>query len=221
MANPSLIIPFILQWEGGLSRNPKDTASKDPAPCSHNGVTGYHTNKGVTYTTFRSLAKPLGYEPTCENFFNMPDDIFLKIFKTGYWNGFKLDDYKSQKIANLIVSWAWASGTYGAYKQLKKFFEKNYDVKLTGTYNENINTIRDLFNKESLKDETSIYTKLVEAYKNFYISLNQPTFIKGWLNRLNDLVTFSDVTSAVKKNPIKTALFIALGGYGIYKATKQ
>lgn len=220
MADASKIIPHILQWEGGLSRNPADSASKDPAPCEYKGIKGYHTNKGVTYTTFRSLAKPLGYEPSCENFFLMPDEIFLKIFKTGYWNGFKLDDYKSQKIANLIVSWAWASGAYGAYRQLKKFFEKHYNTKLTGTYNENINTIRDLFNKETLKNENEIYQNLVSDYKFFYYSLNQPTFIKGWINRVNDLVNFSDVTSEVKKNPIRSVLILSAVGFGIYKATQ-
>jgi len=218
MADASKIIPHILQWEGGLSRNPADTASKNPAPCSYNGKTGYHTNKGVTYTTFTSLAKSLGYEPSCENFFAMPNDIFLKIFKTGYWNGFKLDDYKSQKIANVIVSWAWASGAYGAYKQLKKFFEKEYNTKLTGTYNENINTIRDLFNKETLKDETAVYNKLIEQYKAFYISLNQPTFIKGWLNRLADLTQFNLAFDAVKKNPFKSIAILALTAYAIKKA---
>jgi lysozyme family protein len=218
MANAYLIIPHVLKWEGGLSRNPADSASKNPAPCAYNGKTGYHTNKGVTYTTFTSLAKSLNYDPTCENFFIMPEDIFLKIFKTGYWNGFKLDEYKSQKIANVIVSWAWASGAYGAYKQLKKFFEKQYNVKLVGTYNENINTIKDLFNKETEIDETAVYNKLIEAYRNFYISLNQPTFIKGWLNRLTDLDTFNIAFEVVKKNPFKTIAILAITAFAIKKA---
>lgn len=218
MANAFLIIPHVLKWEGGLSRNPADSASKNPAPCSYNGKTGYHTNKGVTYTTFTSLAKSLNYEPTCENFFTMPEDIFLKIFKTGYWNGFKLDEYKSQKIANVIVSWAWASGAYGAYKQLKKFFDKEYNIKLSGTYNENINTIKDLFNKETEIDESAVYNKLIEAYRNFYISLNQPTFIKGWLNRLTDLDTFNIAFEVVKKNPFKTIAILALTAFAIKKA---
>lgn len=218
MANAFLIIPHVLKWEGGLSRNPADSASKNPAPCTYNGKTGYHTNKGVTYTTFTSLAKSLNYDPTCENFFTLPEDIFLKIFKTGYWNGFKLDEYKSQKIANVIVSWAWASGAYGAYKQLKKFFDKQYNVKLVGTYNENINTIKDLFNKETEIDESTVYNKLIEAYRNFYISLNQPTFIKGWLNRLTDLDTFNLAFEVVKKNPFKTIAILALTAFAIKKA---
>ena len=218
MADASKIIPHILQWEGGLSRNPADSASKNPAPCAYNGKTGYHTNKGVTYTTFTSLAKSLGYEPTCDNFFTMPNDIFLKIFKTGYWNGFKLDEYNSQKIANIVVSWAWASGAYGAYKQLKKFFEKEYGIKLTGTYNENINRIRDIFNEKSKTDETDLYKKLLSSYKNFYISLNQPTFIKGWLNRLTDLDTFNAAFDVVKKNPFKSIAILALTAFAIKKA---
>jgi hypothetical protein len=45
MANYTNIVTHIRKSEGGLSANPKDSASKNPSPCGkdRNGNT-YHTN---------------------------------------------------------------------------------------------------------------------------------------------------------------------------------
>lgn len=45
------IIPHILKWEGGLSNHKNDSASKNPCPVTYNGVSGYHTNRGITWNT--------------------------------------------------------------------------------------------------------------------------------------------------------------------------
>lgn len=51
-------IQHVLSFEGGLSKNPGDTAVQyAPFPGA------YHTNKGVTYGTFLTLAKKLGITP--------------------------------------------------------------------------------------------------------------------------------------------------------------
>ena len=60
MANYKKIMPFVRKWEGGLSNNKSDNASKNPSPCEYNGKKGWHTNKGVTWTTFKGSAN-LGY----------------------------------------------------------------------------------------------------------------------------------------------------------------
>ena len=36
---------FFKKWEGGLSRDPKDTASVDPCPTPYKGKTGYHKQR--------------------------------------------------------------------------------------------------------------------------------------------------------------------------------
>jgi len=44
-------LDYILKWEGGLSKPPRDSAAPHPVPdCS-----GFHTNKGVTFRVFRSI----------------------------------------------------------------------------------------------------------------------------------------------------------------------
>ena len=223
MAEALSIVPFILKWEGGLSKDPSDSASKDPAPCSYKGVNGYHTNKGITYTTFKSLASPLKYSDDCDTFFKMPEEVFLKIFKNGYWNSYLLDQYKSQRIANLVVSWAWASGLAGSYRQIRKYVEAK-GVDLPDKFNSvGVKMLVEYFNNLSVSGEAKAYTDLVQAYKDFYIRLNQPKFIKGWLNRLQDLVSTSGeaVASTVKKNPIKSVAILGATVLIMYKLSKE
>jgi hypothetical protein len=71
MADFTRIIPIIKQWEGGKSKAKTDRASAFPVPDG----SGYHTNKGVTWETFLGSAKKVGYSPTIENFYKMPDSI--------------------------------------------------------------------------------------------------------------------------------------------------
>ena len=84
MADYRNIISFIKSKEGGLSSATTDTASRNPSPCG-NGSNGqpYHTNKGVTWSTFSSNASSLGYSASCSNFLNMPslDQLALISFE--------------------------------------------------------------------------------------------------------------------------------------------
>src|SRR5690606_10527030 len=99
-----------------------DTASSYPAPWSYKGQTGWHTNKGITYQTFVSNASRLGYEATAENFFKMPDEIWLKILKGVYMKAFPLDRISHlPRIQAVIITWAWGSGPAGAERYLANF----------------------------------------------------------------------------------------------------
>lgn len=197
MADHSKQVNFIKKWEGGLSNDPRDAGpASNPAPCSYNGQTGWHTNKGIIYSTFVANAK-LGYVASCENFFAMPDYIWLKIYKASFWDKFLLDSYRSQAIADVVVSLAWGSGLGGAYKQLAKFFNANFGTNLvakTSGYNpENVKKIRDLFriHTRTALSEKRVHELLIEHMRQFYISLNRPVYLKGWLNRLKALYEFT------------------------------
>jgi lysozyme family protein len=198
MADHKNQINFIKKWEGGLSNDPRDVGpASHPAPCVYNGQSGWHTNKGIIYATFESNAARLGYEASCANFITMADHIWLKIYKVSFWDKFLLDDYRSQAIADIIVSFAWGSGIGGAYKQLAKFLNALYGTSLpaiTSGYNlQNAKTIRDVFNRltRTAHSEKRIHEELISHYRQFYISLNNPTYQRGWLNRLNSLNEFT------------------------------
>lgn len=194
MASSTNIRPFIQKWEGGLSKNPADTAARNPAPWTYNNQTGWHTNKGVTYATFLGMSTRLGYEPSAQNFFAMPSPIWDGIFKQGYWDPWELDRMRSQIIADLIADFAYMSGTAGSFNSIKKYLAgKGITVSTRGQ-------AVDALNKISLGKEQQIYNELLAHREAFFKSLNQPTFLNGWLNRLNSLKNFGLQTLLKKKS---------------------
>lgn len=211
MADYKHIIPFIKNAEGGMSDSKYDSAKKFPSPCIYKGRKGWHTNKGITWATFTENAKNLGYEANCENFINMPDSIWYKIFKKAYWDKFNLDNYKSQVIADFVVSLSWGSGCGGAISVLKKFFKEKYGLEL-----KNSEDLRKFINEivEKEKSDEKLFNELVERKKEFLISLNQPANIKGWLSRLNKFVLYE--TNFIVRNQkifiIAGAITLFIGG---------
>lgn len=179
MANYKVPIPFHQAWEGGLSRDKNDTASRNPAPWFYKNYNDWHTNKGITFTTFISNASKIGYEPSAENFFTMPNEIWGRIFKLIYWDGLKLDDVKSDAIASALSNWSWGSGVGGAMALLKKYLSlKGYTVT-------NASQAAQALNELSFKEgEEKIFRELIATREAFFKGLNQPANLKGWLNRL-------------------------------------
>lgn len=171
---------FIQSWEGGLSRNAADSASAFPAPWTYKGLTGWHTNKGVTYKTFVGLAAKCNYAVTAENFFNMPNDIWDKIIKVGYWDQWYLDKLTSQAIAVLILDFAWGSGVNGSFQSIRKYLESK------GTpVNSQLEAVKEL-NKLSLFNEEKTFLELIAHREKFFRGLASfSSFGNGWLNRLN------------------------------------
>ncbi len=221
MADYRNIISFIKSKEGGLSSATTDTASRNPSPCG-NGSNGkpYHTNKGVTWSTFSSNASSLGYSSSCSNFLNMPDDIWGKIYKQGYWNPMKGDDVKNQAIANTFVEMAWGSGVGGATSFLKQFFKTSYN-KSFANISEIVNYVNDLDKKGQTPE---LFEKLYDFRANKYKALNQPKNLKGWLNRLDAFYVLNKPYALSKGNKLALVLgigLIALGGAYIYVRTRK
>ena len=221
MADYRNIISFIKSKEGGLSSATTDTASRNSSPCG-NGSNGkpYHTNKGVTWSTFSSNASSLGYSSSCSNFLNMPDDIWGKIYKQGYWNPMKGDDVKNQAIANTFVEMAWGSGVGGATSFLKQFFKTSYN-KSFANISEIVNYVNDLDKKGQTPE---LFEKLYDFRANKYKALNQPKNLKGWLNRLDAFYVLNKPYALSKSNKLALVLgigLIALGGAYIYVRTRK
>ena len=102
MARAELLMPFILQWEGGFVNNPLDR--------------GGATNRGVTLATYRAF---YGKDATVEQLKNITDEQWMHIFRTGYWDKWQADRISSQSLANILVDWVWASGTRGITRPQK------------------------------------------------------------------------------------------------------
>lgn len=212
MAKYDSAIPYIQKAEGGLSRATTDSASKYPSPYVHNGLTGWHTNRGITYQTFEALSKDGGYTNNQENFIKMPDSIWLKIYRTGFWDAMKGDKYNSQAIANAVVDFAWASGTGGATKSLIKFLAKK-GIKADG-----VNSIVEGFNKLTEKGDKQIFNELIDHRKDFFNSLGEKSnpggaYTDGWMARMEKMRTeglklVSEGAEYVKRNWLPTTLIV-------------
>ncbi|MGQ0829875.1 MAG: glycosyl hydrolase 108 family protein [Bacteroidota bacterium] len=217
MAKVDSAIPYIKKSEGGLSRAVTDTASKNPAPWPYNGKTGWHTNKGITYTTFVGLAPKLGYAITADNFFVMPDGIWFKIYKHGYWDPMQGDKINSQAMANAMADYAWAFGVGGAEKRIKRWLLTTYNIKAN-----TMNEVAAAINTLTAKDDEDVFLKFIIHRKAAFTALNQPANEKGWLARMEDLKNeglklVSKVTKTVSENKGAvgaTLFFLALTAVG-------
>lgn len=186
MANFNDIKGLTLKWEGGLSKATTDTASRNPSPYVHNGVTGWHTNKGVTYSTFVSASKKFGFENNANNFINMSDAIWNKIAKGLYWDNLNLDQLKSNGVAFQLFSWNWGAGT-GWFPRMKRFLTSK-GIEWNGKSSSLSDAINKLLEKQG---EQKTIADLDIQQKEYYTSLNQPANIKGWINRIKDTTSYA------------------------------
>lgn len=169
MAKAEALKPFILRWEGGFVDDPLDR--------------GGATNKGITIGTFRNF---YGKDATVEQLKNITDEQWLHIFKSGYWDKWKADDIENQSIADIVVDWAWASGTATSIKQVQKILGVAVDGIVGNDTLTSINSAdqRSLFVK--------IHSRRIEFVENIVKrDHSQARFLKGWKNRINSL-TFSE-----------------------------
>ena len=106
-------VKHILSFEGGLSKDPRDTAVRyAPFPGA------YHTNKGVTYAAFTALGPKIGISPVnYEKFVKLTDQEVGKFIYEYYKsiNGDKLPG----SVGLSVTEAAWGSGPVPAIKQLQ------------------------------------------------------------------------------------------------------
>ena len=175
MANPTKIIPFILKWEGGLSKATTDTASNNPVPDG----SGNHTNKGITWTTWSSR---YGVSSDSINrFYKMTQADWASIFLPLFWNKLNASKINSQRIADILVNWGWAAGTHTPAVTVQRLV----NVEPDGIIGNNTITA---INKAN---EPQLFAALQNANYQFFNELGQrPQYsanLRGWINRLNDL----------------------------------
>lgn len=207
-------IKYITDWEGKLSKNPNDPAAVDPVPDG----SGYHTNKGVTWATFKGLAKQLGYSATPELFYKMPNDIWLKIYKVGYWNPMNADNINSQGIAELLADWAWGSGPGTAARFVQRYLTgKGYKIAVDGRFGPaSTKALNDAIKKFGPKQ---VFDELWNVRLEFLKSLSGWAYFgQGWLNRMKDFYKYG---ITVLGNPITPILILAAVGIGLYFAFKN
>ena len=164
MADYKKLKPFILKWEGGYVNDKDDL--------------GGATNKGVTLATFRSV---YGQGKTANDLRNMTDQQWETIFKKHFWDKWRADEIEDQSVANILVDWLWASGSYGI-----KIPQRVLGVTVDGIVG--AKTIAAV----NAKDGKSFFKEVRQERIDFIdrICNSRPQnkkFKKGWLNRINAL----------------------------------
>jgi lysozyme family protein len=101
----------ILRWEGKTSSDPRDTA----ANCYPGGV---HTNKGITFCTFKTLAPKLGISPVTHDRFLKLTDQEVGLFIYEYYKSVKGPELPDS-VAVAMTEAAWGSGASRAFTHLR------------------------------------------------------------------------------------------------------
>lgn len=164
MANIKKTIALFKKWEGGFANDPDDA--------------GGATNSGITLTTFRHY---FGQDKTVEDLKNMTDKQWEYIFRKGFWNKAKCDQIEDDRIAMLVADMCWGSGPVTAIKKVQQCLGCEADgvvgpVTLAALNKQRHNYV---FYK--------LWCMRYEWFHKIAEKGNNKKYLKGWLNRLDDI----------------------------------
>ena len=159
------IIEHFKKWEGGYANDPDDT--------------GGCTMSGITIGTFREY---YGYKKTCEDLKKLTDEQWLHIFYKKFYNKIKADMIRNDSICLMILTMCWMSGTKTSIRKIQRVL-KVMDDGIVGPVT--LKAINDDNEKKVFDELKYMRTCWFES-----IVMNHPNkkkFLKGWMNRLNDI----------------------------------
>lgn len=183
MANSKDFMQFLLPFEGGLSKNVNDRASAFPVPDS----SSYHTNKGITWRTFRQYAylfNLISEKEKIQRFYNLSDNDIHAIMKAGYWDKIKGDEINSQRIANAIADFAFNSGAETAIKHVQRALMIAEDGLLGRQTLKAINSYNEGQFLEEFRRLRLNFIATIAANDG-----RQNTFLEGWRKRINKITS--------------------------------
>jgi lysozyme family protein len=106
----------------------------------------------------------------------------MDVLKTLYWDKWRADEINSQSIANILVDWVWASGSYGI----------KLPQKMLGVEADGIAGPITLAVVNNYPDQQELFGRIKQERIAFVdrIVKSRPAnakFRRGWLNRINSL----------------------------------
>lgn len=186
MADVERLVPHILKWEAGAvgyqaTNRQLFALARKTGWSDHKSDKGGKTMCGVTLSTYSTYRKKKGLKkPTGDDLKDISYDEWLDILKTMYWDRWHADKISNQSIANLLVDWVWGSGVWGI----------KYPQRVLNVVDDGIVGPKTLA-AINLNDASTVFAALWRRRKAHFESLakkpGQGVFLKGWLNRLNDL----------------------------------
>lgn len=170
-----VLATHILKWEGGLF-----VSADEP---------GGMANKGVTFATYKSLAKRLlGKEPTEVNFRALTDRE-AKIFIKHYYDEVGADKIQKNSIAAWVTEMAWGSGVKTSVLIVQKTLNTSFNANLVVDGKMGAKTLAAI----NTTDESRLFDALGVARKQFLIDLtkrvpSKKRYLNGWFRRVDDFI---------------------------------
>lgn len=188
MANIDKLIPHIIKWETGVARlygEPLERLferSRRKGWANDLDDRGGATQTGVTLRTFTQYRKTLGKgKPSVQELMSITYQEWRRILMMFFWDKARAEAINDDSVAVMIVDWYWGSGVWGL-KNTQKVLGVTRDgivgAKTLAAINGWENGQRDLWN--------ALRTERIAYYKRIAVG-RQKKFLKGWLNRVNDL----------------------------------
>jgi lysozyme family protein len=164
---------FVLKWEGGLSNDPDDR--------------GGLTNRGITQATYDRYRRAKGLP--LQSVAKMTEPEMREIYYRFYWQPVKADEF-AYSLALALFDTAVNMGVGTAIKLLQRaindLLPKERWVTVDGKIGEQ--TLRAAKSLDPKRLALQLSNRREERY--YAIVRANPTqqkFLRGWLNRLNDL----------------------------------
>jgi len=196
-------LSHVMKWETGVenptTRQGLTADQNDPAASCNPGK--YHTNKGVTFCTFKSLGQKVGVTPiTYERFLNLTKQDAGK-FLLAYYQQMQ-GDKLTPKIGLSLCEASWGSGPGTAVIHLQDALNlMGKKVNVDGVLGPNTIAAANSVSQSTLYDN---YWKIRIDYLK---SLGRlwSTYGVGWMNRVNSFI----------KNTSKASIGIGIIGIAI------
>ena len=104
----------------------------------------------------------------------------------GYWDDWQADKIENQAVANTLVDFAWGSGTKTSILLIQRLL----GLKADGVVGQQtLKALNTAYPKELLE---KIYAFRINFLKSIVQrNATQKVFLKGWLNRMNDLINYN------------------------------
>jgi lysozyme family protein len=189
MADFKKLVGHTLTWEGGKSADPRDTGALRYGNSGVNADPKFpnnpvHTNKGIIWGTYIEYCKKKGKLPNANEFLEMPEKVWLDIYKTVFWDSITGDKINSQAVAEILMEARWIGGP-AMFRALLRTLQETIGVDDDGIWGKITLEALNKYTKTKAK-ETNLVDALLARQLQYYKSLsNWSTYGNGWINRIN------------------------------------
>ena len=197
---------FVGHAEGGLSKDPKDSARS----CVPAGM--YHTNRGITFCTFKAMAQSLGMSPTYQRFLSLSKEDANRFLYSYYKVASKgINNPITQLIFTNI---AWGSGQSVVATTARLTLRESLgltNVRLTGAMNDDLRRIINA--QDPAKFNNALMEQRLKWLSNARTAKDH---FRGWKAREDKFRREFMGGSSPSGLNILTMLAIALGGFLLF-----